>query len=331
MDQHGRGHRIDVDLHRLDRGRVDAMFAPQVDQRVDGRVGRGARGIQLHGDAALDDLPAPPEPLAGLRQIPPGAPHRDQEALRAVDGPLRGGERFAREERRQYPVARGQPALQRFDHRPEVLLQAARLGRGDGQRPSRRLGVEPHDARRRGGGADGADGRGAVPTLLVMGRVHHQAEGAFDLETDDVGIQQRPSGGVGRLARGQSRGDQRCARMRQRHPAHVVEVERVGGGAVGERGVGRTGGQVRAEHAACAPAPVAVGERDPLHDAGGRLPGAGQRDADRVLDRIPRRGAGGGRNLDRRDEVGESGDGGHRCLPPERIRTRRPACYPPVH
>ena len=209
---------------------------------------------------------------------------------------------------------------------PKFSFQAARLGRGDRQGASRRPGVEPHDAGRGGGGADGADGRGAVPAPLVVGRVHHGAERALHLEADDVGVEQLAPRGSGRLAGRQSGRDERRARMRQRHPAHVVEVERVGGGAVGERGIAGPGRQVGPEHGAGARS--AVGPRHPLHAAGGRLPRPGEGDPDRVLHGVARRRAGGGRHFGRRDEPGEPGDGGHRMLPPNRCGPGGPPCGP---
>ena len=71
--------------------------------------------------------------------------------------------------------------------------------------------------------------------------------------------------------------------MRQRHEAHVVVVERVRGGAVGER---RVAGARRA--ARCRARGTGRRRRavdDALDDARGRLGGAGQRHADRVEQR----------------------------------------------
>ena len=128
---------------------------------------------------------------------------------------------------------------------------------------------------------------------------------AFDLEADDVGVEQRAAGRAGQLGRRQRRRDERRARMRERDEAHVVVVERVRGGAVGER-------RVRRADARSAVPSTRHGRRRrrPRRRCwtmrAGRLGRAGERHADRVETRAPRRRA---RAVGRRrraghDEVG---------------------------
>ena len=124
VDEHRRHYGIDVDLHRLHRGGIESHLAPEVEQRVDGRVRRRARRVELDRDPAVDDLPVAAQAVEAAGQVAPGALHRHQKALRAVDGALRRGEPLARQERRQHAVARGESRLQRLDHGAEVLLDA---------------------------------------------------------------------------------------------------------------------------------------------------------------------------------------------------------------
>ena len=148
-----------------------------------------------------------------------------------------------RQQRRDDAVSRRQPRVQRLHHRPEVFLEAGRLGRGNRERVPGRAGVETEQARRGGRRADRAERRRAVPAALIVARVHRAAQPPFELEADDVGVEQRAAGRARDFRGGQRRGDERRARMRQRHEAHVVVVERVRRGAVGQRGVARARAQ----------------------------------------------------------------------------------------
>ena len=219
----------------------ESLAPPQIEQRVERRVRAGARRIQLHGDAGVDDLPARAE-IGGdvVERRVARCPSRP-EIPAARRSPRARGHAAPREQRREHAVARGQARVQRLHHRAEVLFQAGRFRRRDRQRVARsRSASSPSSRARRGRGADRAERRRAVPAALVVSRVHRAAEPRFDLEADDVGVEQRrrPSAPATSAA-ASAAGDERRARMRERHEAHVVVVERVRGGAVGERGVGR--------------------------------------------------------------------------------------------
>ena len=240
-----------------------------------------ARRVELDGDARVDDLPARAEIRGRAGEIIAGAVERVQKTLRAVEGLRAAREAAFREQRGEHAVARGQARVQRLHHRPEVLLQARRRRRGDGQRVGGANGVESEEARGAGGGADRAERRRAVPAALVVARVHQPAQARLDLEADDVGVEHRTAGRGGQLGGRENRRHQRRARVRERDEAHVVVVERVRGGAVGERGVGRG--------RAAAHSPDGTGracrQRDGLADgASGGLDRSRQRDADRVDD-----------------------------------------------
>ena len=169
--------------------------------------------------------------------------------------------------------------MQRLHHRAEVLLQPGRRGRRDRQRMPGRGGVEsqhPRDGRRR---ANRAQRRRAVPAALVVPRVQRPTESRLHLEADDVGVENGGSTRAGQLHRREQRRHQRRARMRERHEAHVVEVERVRGGTVGQRRRARAGTLIRADDRAR----VAALDRDLFADDAARGLGTpGQRHADGV-------------------------------------------------
>jgi len=127
------------------------------------------------------------------------------------------------------------------------------------------------------------DRRRAVPSaLVIVARVHHFAEPAFELEAHHVSVEQRAARTAGQLTGRQCGRQQRAARMRQRHEAHVVEVERMCGHAVGHRRPARARPDAGSEHQART-ASFVLSHR--LHGARGRFDGARQRDAHRVANR----------------------------------------------
>ncbi len=73
------------------------------------------------------------------------------------------------------------------------------------------------------------------PRSMIVTRIHHVAQPALELESDDVGIEQCDRRRLRELACGEERGHEHTARMSERHEAHVVVVERMRGHAVGER------------------------------------------------------------------------------------------------
>ena len=100
--------------------------------------------------------------------------HSAQIPLRAVDGLRARGHAGARELGREHAVVRGQARVERLDHRPEILFETGRLGRGNRQRMASRSGVEPEQAAARRGGSDRAERGRAVPAVLVVTRVHRR-------------------------------------------------------------------------------------------------------------------------------------------------------------
>ena len=267
-------------------------MALQIEQRIQRRVGAGARRIQLHRDAGVDDLPTRAE-IGGQRfERRLLAVHRGEKTLRPID--CRGARRHAClcEHGRDDAVSRRHPRVQRLHHRAEILLEAGRRRRRDRQRVIGGRRIETEQPRRSGGSADGAQRRRAVPSALIVARIHRAAQPPFQLEADDVGVEQRAAGRVGNLGRRQHRRHQRRARMGQRHETHVVVVERVRRRPVGQRGVARRRPKRGPEHmAGSAGLPL----HHLLHDPRGRFGGAGQRHANGVEQRARRCGPRGGR------------------------------------
>ena len=200
-----------------------------------------ARRIELHGDAGVDDFPAAAEIGGVLGERRVLAVHRCQKSLRPFDRRRARGHAAARQLRREHAVARRESGVQRLHHRAEVLFQAGRFRRRDRQRVAARRFVQTEQPRRRRGGADRAERRRAVPAALIVPRVHRASQPRLDLEADDVRVEQRAARGAGDFGRGERRRDQRRARMRERDEAHVVVVERVRGGAVGQRRIAGAG------------------------------------------------------------------------------------------
>ena len=79
------------------------------------------------------------------------------------------------------------------------------------------------------------------PAFVIMTGVHDHAETALNFESDDVPIQDGPSGGAAELAGGEDGRNERTTRMRKRHETHVVVIERMGGNPVRQSGVTRPG------------------------------------------------------------------------------------------
>ena len=198
----------------------------------------GARRIQLHGDARVENLPAAAEIRDRTREIarprcrtradnpagrrsPARSPVRPPLASSAASTPLRAAS----------PACSGFTIVPKFSLRPDAdeAAIASACPVAAASRPSSRLAPR--------GRAEGAERRRAVPAALIVARIHQPAEARLDLEADDVRVEHRAAGRARDLAGREHRRHERRARMRERHEAHVVEVERVRGRAVGERRV----------------------------------------------------------------------------------------------
>ena len=287
------------------------MARAQIEQCVDRRVRQRARGIRLHRDAGGDQLPAAAEPVEGVggqrrarerRDVTLATVERAVGRRHALTGELRGAQSALRR------VAR----VIGLRHRAEVFLEPGGERGRDAERVARLRHVQAKQSRRRGGAAQRADGRRRVPSARVVCRVQRDAERRVDLKSNDVGQRERRAVGGLRLGRRQRGGEQRDARMAHQREVRVVEVVRVAGGAVGQRGPAGRGAHRCAEHGAESHAAFDAG--DGAHALRDRLRRAREHDADRVEDgaaRLREHGVGTLTQGRLDDELGEAGGGGH--------------------
>ncbi len=188
---------------------------------------------------------------------------------------------------RQHAIATGEPGLQRLHHGAEALLEPGRLRRGNRHAAGRRPRILPQQPGRRRRGANAAETAGRVPSALVVGRIHDATEHRLDLEADAIGVEQCGTAGVGELGHRQPGRDQWRARMRHGHEAHVIEVQGVSGGAVGESRPAGAGPLARTQHSA--PGRAALGPSHVAHQPRGRLYRPGQGNPDGVEHGVARR------------------------------------------
>ena len=181
-----------------------------------------------------------------------------------------------RQPRRDHAVARGQPRMQRLHHRAEVLLQPARRRRGDAERVCVAASSRPSSRA-------AAAAAPIVPSVEVQ--CHPRCDSGADSSPGPAGIRsrsrrrrRRARPGLKRQSarRRQSAGTSGAARMRERHEAHVVVIERMRGHAISNRGVVCARLKTRAEHAA---GPFAFSSDGVSDDAGRGLRHAGKNHA----------------------------------------------------
>ena len=158
-------------------------------------------------------------------------------------------EAVAREQRGEQTVARAMADVQRLHHRAEVGLDAGGERRGDRERGGDLVVRQLQQLRARSGGAEDAERRGRVPAVRVVIEVHAQRELALGLEAGDVGGDEIAAARADVVREREQRRQDRRRRMAADRVVAVVEIERVRGGAVHERGVERADARrVAAEH-----------------------------------------------------------------------------------
>ena len=105
--------------------------------------------------------------------------------------------------------------MQRLHHRPEIFFQAGGGRCRDAECVRGRRGIEPEQAGRARGGAHDAQRRRAVPSALVMTRIHQTSQSGLDFETDDVCLEDRTAGRADQFADREDGRHERRARMRE--------------------------------------------------------------------------------------------------------------------
>jgi hypothetical protein len=209
------------------------------------------------------------------------------EAHRAVQHVGRAGDAGGGADRRERPGVGGVAGVERLAHAggPEGLLQTAGEGGGGGDRVRGTPGVAAEEEGGRGGSAEGADRAGGVP-VAVMARLHRHADAAGDLVAGGDRAQQRVQGRAARLRRGQRRADRGAAGVVAGIPENVVELHRVAGGGVEQRGVAQRARL--AVHVADRAPRAALGRHGGGEQGRGRMEAAGEQRGEPVDQRPAR-------------------------------------------
>ena len=207
-----------------------------------------------------------------------------------LEGIARGGHPGSRQPRRDDPALRGAPDLERLGHRPEIRNDAGGHRRGDRQRGASRLDVQRLQGCGGRGGRDRAEHRRRMEALAVIAVPIACDQIGPDLVTRNIGRDHALAVGAGTFAHGEDDRDEDRARVTVE--SDVVEVERMGGGAVDQRRDVGPGARLAPEDRR-----LAAGGRRLLRcdDSRDRLVEAEDHDADAIDDsaRDDRRGLGG--------------------------------------
>ena len=202
-----------------------------------------------------------------------GADHQPVHAGRAVQSGEAGVEAAAGEAGGEHARFGGEAGVERLGHGSELRHEARRHAGGERDGMSGLPRVEPQQPRAGGGGADRADGGGGVPAAVAMHRVHPLADPAEDLQAGDIGVEAGPAGGAFLLGQREDGGDEDGAGMGLGGIEIVVEVERVGGGAVDQGRPGRGEAGAHADRGGGARRPSLGPSRRPCAVTGSAAPG----------------------------------------------------------
>jgi hypothetical protein len=175
--------------------------------------------------------------------------------------------------------------VERLAHRAELRFEAGRLRAGDAERAGGRLGVEAEQMRAGRRRAKRADRAGRVEAARVVAGPQRHADAAAGLVAGDKRGDDRLARGFALLGEGQQRRQDRDRRMARHRQVDVVVVERMGDRAVDQR---RRQHRQRAAWpitAACSAPPASLLIEQ---DAGERIVGAGEPDAEIVEHALPR-------------------------------------------
>ena len=162
---------------------------------------------------------------------------RAREALAALQYVGAAGEASRRQLGAHHPVVRSLARVQRLAHGAEHRFQPGGLGAGDAQRGGEFIGVQAHQVRAGGGGAEAADrGGGMEAQHVVMPGGDHPANAALQLVARDECGQHVGAGRPAFLRQRQQRGQDGDRGMARHRQVHVIEIQRMRRGAVHKRG-----------------------------------------------------------------------------------------------
>ena len=224
---------IAADADALDCFGRKAVRSFEVQHAIDGGESVAAAAVVL--ESHLRDVVVRAEAGGCLAPIDGGA-HGGAEPGFAFEHVERAGHAILGAQRGHGTGFGGMARVERLRHRirAEGLLQGRRHRRRCRECVCEFFTVEFEDGGNGGGGAIGADRAGRMP-ILVVRRLHREADACRDLVADDDRGEE--VGGVGalRLCGGQCGADRRASRMVDRVAKDVVEFDGVRGGAVDER------------------------------------------------------------------------------------------------
>ena len=155
-----------------------------------------------------------------------------------------------REPRREQAALGGVSGVERLGHRAEVRLETAGLGRRQAQGVGELLVAGAQQVAGGGRGAVDPDRRGRVPALDVRGWSYERSDSRLHFDADDERDEQALARGPHLLRLRQDGRKHGHGGMTAHHAVRVVEVERMAGGAVEQRGDARRAVEVRAHNGA---------------------------------------------------------------------------------
>ena len=167
---------------------------------------------------------------------------RGEETARAFENGARSGEAQPRQVGGQHAIHGGLARVQRLAHRAAGVEfpQPGCLSAGASQRVEHLRGVQPDQVTGGDRRAESGDRAGRVPVAVVAG-VDRLADAQRRLITQHHGAQEVTATTVFTLGHGQGGRDDRGCRVNGRGLVDVVEFQRVGRHAIGQRRPRRTG------------------------------------------------------------------------------------------
>jgi hypothetical protein len=196
VDEQPRRHRVHFDIDSFDILRRQVVALLQREQCVQRRVRCRARRKELHCDAGVENFPARTQVRNRVAQRRRRllTIHCRQVTLRTLDCLHAGNETRFRKASRHHAISGGHAGMQRLDHTAEVFLEPACRRRRNSQSVNRLGNVEAQKPRSGCCRAQRPDRRGAMPSsLMIVTRIHHQSQPAFELEPYNVGVENVPA------------------------------------------------------------------------------------------------------------------------------------------
>ena len=225
---------MNLGLDARDALRHEPMPIAQLDAGVDRWMDHDAAGERLV--RILGELPGVAEAIGDCRVVALGREHVRESAL-AFDADRTAREIVLRKERSVEAVLCSHAGMERLAHRAEHLAQPRRLRRGDAERPDRLRFRESEHPCGRGRCAEDAGRAGDVPADVVVAGINGVADAALHLDAERERMNERAAMHRTVFREREERGGHGPRGMNHRAQVRIVEVERVRGHAVEQRGM----------------------------------------------------------------------------------------------